>query len=354
MAGINEYSTTPASNTAINGIDIAENCAPSGMNNAQRQALADIRAAFNDIGGKQVSGGSANAQTLTTETVYTAYADGTMLAFIAGFTNTGAATLNVDSVGAKAIRKGADTALSAGDITAGMLCIVCYDASANSAAGAWMLANPLLANALIAAAVIGDNRVVRGDGGARGVQSSGVIIDDSSNITPAADDTGGLGTASLKWADLFGASGFVLNFNNGDVTITHSSNLLTLAGGNFDFGDNQLIRALLKDYGEEVNALGSGGGTRTVDLTLGNVVTLTVATSTNDIVINNPTASGDACSLTIIMTNGGSQTVNWPASVDWAGGSAPSLTASGVDVVELVTTDGGTTWYGFPAGLDLQ
>ena len=50
-------------------------------------------------------------------------------------------------------------------------------------------------------------------------------------------------------------------------------------------------------------------------------------------------------------TNGGSQTVNWPASVDWAGGSAPTLTAAGVDVLAFTTVDEGTTRYGFPAGL---
>jgi hypothetical protein len=150
-SGIDTYSTTALSNTAINGIDIAENCQPSGINNAMRQMMADIRAFANDISGKAVSSGT-DTVTLTTETGWTGYVDGIMLGFIAGGTNTGAVTLNVDGVGAKAIRKGADAALVAGDITAGMPCLVMYDASANSAAGAWMLVNPLAISAAAVAA----------------------------------------------------------------------------------------------------------------------------------------------------------------------------------------------------------
>jgi len=50
-------------------------------------------------------------------------------------------------------------------------------------------------------------------------------------LSPVTSDGVALGTTSLMWSDLFVASGGVLNFNNGDVTITHSSNTLTVAGG---------------------------------------------------------------------------------------------------------------------------
>jgi hypothetical protein len=116
--------------------------------------------------------------------------------------------------------------------------------------------------------------------------------------------------------------------------------------------DNELIRPKIKDYGEVVNIIGSvGGGTQDIDLTLGNVVTLTVDTSTTTFTFSNPPATGSAGALTIIMTNGGSQTLNWPAGVDWAGGTEPSWTASGIDVASFLTVDGGTTWYGFLGGL---
>ena len=118
-------------------------------------------------------------------------------------------------------------------------------------------------------------------------------------------------------------------------------------GGALDGQDNQVSKVNLKDYGEVTNAIGSiGGGTQDIDLTAGNSVSGTVDTSTTTFTFSNPTASDEGCGFTLVLTNGGSQTVNWPSSVDWAGGTAPTLTTSGVDVLTFWTIDGGTTWHG--------
>src|SRR5690606_12051907 len=84
--------------------------------------------------------------TATANSAFSAYASGMVLAFKAANTNTGAATLNINGVGAKAIRKvtSAEEALVAGDIAADGVYVVRYDATANSAAGAWILTSPSL------------------------------------------------------------------------------------------------------------------------------------------------------------------------------------------------------------------
>ena len=57
----------------------------------------------------------------------TAYATGQMFYFVAGATNTNAVTLNIDGLGAKSVTRHGSTALVAGDILSGEVCVVVYD-----------------------------------------------------------------------------------------------------------------------------------------------------------------------------------------------------------------------------------
>ena len=59
-------------------------------------------------------------------------------------------------------------------------------------------------------------------------------ISSSGNIVPITTDGGSLGDATLGWSDLFLDSGAVVNFDSSDVTLTHSSNKLTIGGGSLD------------------------------------------------------------------------------------------------------------------------
>lgn len=77
------------------------------------------------------TGGSANAYTLNAADTITAYAAGQRFLIRPNHTNTGAATLNVDSLGAKDIKvyntAGSLVDPAAGDISANRLCEVTYD-----------------------------------------------------------------------------------------------------------------------------------------------------------------------------------------------------------------------------------
>lgn len=55
---------------------------------------------------------------------------------------------------------------------------------------------------------------------------------DSVAAAPTTNNAMTLGRAGKAFSKLFLASGGVIDFNNNDVTITHSSNLLTISGGN--------------------------------------------------------------------------------------------------------------------------
>jgi hypothetical protein len=102
-----------------------------------------------------------------------------------------------------------------------------------------------------------------------------------------------------------------------------------------------------------VNAIGGiGGGTQDINLASGRTVTATIDTSSTTFTFSNILSGADAFDL--YLTNGGSQTITWPSSVNWAGGTAPTLTSSGVDHLVFTTPDGGTTWYGYVAGLDMS
>lgn len=49
MPSASEFSTTPASNTTIGGVNVAENCSPDGINNAIRYLAAAARDSYDRI-----------------------------------------------------------------------------------------------------------------------------------------------------------------------------------------------------------------------------------------------------------------------------------------------------------------
>jgi hypothetical protein len=123
MAEINDLNVTDASNTAR----FPENQLPSTVNNGAR-ALEGIIARWDkDTNASLSAGGSANAITISANQTLSAYYDGLVIAFEAGATNTGAVTINVDSVGVKSLKKNVTEDISVGEIISGQKVIAIYD-----------------------------------------------------------------------------------------------------------------------------------------------------------------------------------------------------------------------------------
>ncbi len=124
-------------------------------------------------------------------------------------------------------------------------------------------------------------------------------------------------------------------------------------GGPVNLQDNDLIRPNLKDYSEEVKIKGNLGTINSFSFTEGNVQTATVNANIQINFSNEPPA-GTAGTMTIILVNGGSSTVTWESAVKWPGGVSPTLSSLGTDILSFVTTDGGSTIYGFVGGLNFS
>jgi len=176
----------------------------------------------------------------------------------------------------------------------------------------------------------------------------GTSFDGTANITPANATLAATATALATGRTINGVS-----FDGtANITVVDST-MLPLAGGTLsgtvDAADQIVQRPVMKDYAETKVAMAA----HAVDLSLGNVQTYTLS-GNQTLTFTNPPASGSAGSFTLIVTNGASATLTWPTSVDWAGGTAPTLTASGIDILTFTTIDGGTIWYGFLAGADMK
>lgn len=118
-------------------------------------------------------------------------------------------------------------------------------------------------------------------------------------------------------------------------------------------GQNLQQPALL-NYTEVINNIGTGGGARALDLSLGNVIVATKNAATTWSVTNVPSVASRAVSFTLVLTNGGTTTGanTWPASFKWSYGVAPTLMNGGTDILTFFTVDNGTIWHGMLASYD--
>lgn len=123
------FSQTDASNTgSLPGL--SGSSSPALIDNSIRAMMGATKREHDWRNYTVTSGGSANAYTLTYSVAPDAYYTGQRFAFKTSFANTGAATVNVNALGAKTIKKlssGAKADVASGDINSGDYIDLVYD-----------------------------------------------------------------------------------------------------------------------------------------------------------------------------------------------------------------------------------
>ena len=131
MGEIRDYNISADSNTQTPPDGAPEGMAPSTVNNTMREAYARIKRFYNDTNGANTTAGSSNTYTLSASRTVASYAAGDLYVAKFNHSNTGNATLNVDSVGAKGIVTPSLNELPVNSIRANGVYAVVYEASAD-------------------------------------------------------------------------------------------------------------------------------------------------------------------------------------------------------------------------------
>lgn len=103
---------------------------------------------------------------------------------------------------------------------------------------------------------------------------------------------------------------------------------------------------------ETVSTNASATGAVTLNLTNGNVFSLTL---TGNVTFTfSGATSGKACSFAVYLKQDatGSRTIVWPSNVKWAGGVGPVLSTApnALDILVFESLDAGANWYGSLVG----
>ena len=169
---------------------------------------------------------------------------------------------------------------------------------------------------------------VGGTGTVNGLTLTGTVTG-SGNLTLggtlSVDLSTGTVTGTLPVAR--GGTGVTTSTGTGNVVLSVSPELTGLPFVNGSFRSNVVALA----------------GTA-IDCATGNYFTRTVSGAASWSFSNIPASR--AYSFILELTNGGTGTQTWFTNTRWAGGTAPTLTSAGVDLLGFITDDGGSNWRG--------
>jgi hypothetical protein len=203
------------------------------------------------------------------------------------------------------------------------------------------------------------NTYVGAGSGNRGGGSYNSYIGASSGFYATTASNNFLGGYQAGLNITTGSSNVMLGNAAGDATTTGANQIVIGAGADassatvsneITLGNSSITRFRIPAAGIDNTSDALSGTTPSVDVGARDTYTLTTSGNTTFTFTGAP-SSGQVGTFSLIITAGGTHTLTWPASVDWAGGTAPDAPASGEkDIYTFMTVDAGTTWYGFLAG----
>jgi hypothetical protein len=168
------------------------------------------------------------------------------------------------------------------------------------------------------------------------------------NLSPDVSDGATLGTSSLMWSDLFLASGAVINFNAGNMTVTHGTGVLTVGGGGLVItgaeAEGILISTSTPTNGVSItaacaNGIAISGANTTAGINISGAevlgISINTSTPTNGIDISS------ACANAIVIS--GANTVT---GIAITGATATGLAISGACTNDISLQNGATLTNG--------
>jgi hypothetical protein len=308
-----DQSTTAASNTDIGGVNQAEGCAPSTLNNATRGLAAQMLGAL--LG---VAAAGTNTITVTVAPAPDALVTHMRVLFKAANANTSAATLQVNSLTAKNLYKlgtSGPTALTGGEIQAGQYVEVVYDGTQ------WVMASQQAATASsTGSSMAGQLVALNSSGKIASTLLSGTVVQSVNTETGAV----ATGTTTIPWDDTIPQNTEGDQYMSLAITPTNANSVLDIIVV-FNFSNSGSIKQTLALFEDSTaNALAAAWDTADN------------ADASYQIVLRHRMTAGTTSSTTFKVRSGGSAAGTTTFNGSAAGRKLGGVLASSITITEYL------------------